>query len=121
MKDIKRSCIYCDKVIRSGRSDKKFCDERCKDAYYNSIKIQEHNEIKKIDLILKKNRRVLKKLFNLRNATIPKSILVKEGFEFDYHTHIIITKLKRNQFIFCYDHGYREVADGRIQIIRSFA
>jgi hypothetical protein len=116
-----RNCIYCDKQIRSGRSDKKFCDSGCKDAYYNLIKIKEYEEIKKVDNILKRNRRILKKLFNPKpEKAIPKNNLVKMGFEFDFHTHFLITKVKRNEFIFCYDYGYREVSEGQIQIIRSF-
>ncbi len=61
-------CLHFGKPIKSGRSDKKFCDTGCKDVYYNEIKIREHKEIKKIDTILKKNRRILKKLYDPKNV-----------------------------------------------------
>jgi hypothetical protein len=118
---MKTNCLFCKKMIRSGRSDKKFCDSICKDAYYNAKKAEDHSDIKKIDMILKKNRRILKKLFTPKNKTLPKNALVNEGFSFEFHTHVITTKLKGNQFIFCYDHGYREISEGQIQIIKSFA
>ena len=121
MKESKGTCIYCGKQIKSGRSDKKFCDAGCKDAYYNAIKIKEHDEIRKVDLVLKRNRRILQKRFHSKeNKTVPKNVLLKDGFDFDFHTHFIMTKTKRNQFIFCYDYGYREVGEEQIEIIRSF-
>lgn len=78
--------------------------------------------MKKVDLVLKKNRRVLKRLFNPKNdkALFEKELLLKQGFEFDYHTHIIITKTYQNEFTFCYDYGYRPVEKNRYQIIKSF-
>lgn len=47
-------CLYCQREIVVGRSDKKFCNSECKDEYYNKIKIGEHKEIRKIGTILKK-------------------------------------------------------------------
>lgn len=115
-------CLFCQKPIRSGRSDKKFCDSACKDGYYNEKKGNERSEIGKIDVVLKRNRRVLKGAFNPKkpDVLIEREKLVKSGFEFDYHTHYLVTKTKKNQFIFCYDYGYREVEKDRYQIIKSF-
>jgi len=116
------TCLYCQKPIKSGRSDKKFCDSGCKDAYYNEKKGNERSEIGKIDVVLKKNRRILKASFNPKkpDVLVLREKLIKSGFEFDYHTHFVITKTKKNQFIFCYDYGYREVEKDRYQIIKSF-
>ena len=116
------NCMHCNKIIKSGRSDKKFCDEACKNAFYNLIKIQEHAEIKRVDLILKKNRRILKKLFNplLAETVVSGESLLKARFEFNFHTHHVITKTFSNEFIFCYDYGYRELTDGKYKIIRDF-
>jgi hypothetical protein len=115
-------CLYCQKPIKSGRSDKKFCDSGCKDAYYNAIKTDEHKQISKIDIILKRNRRVLKKVFNPKkeDLLIKREVLLKSGFEFDYHTHLITTRFKSNEYIFCYDYGYREVEKDKFKVIRSF-
>jgi len=78
--------------------------------------------MKKVDQVLKKNRRVLKRLFNPKNEKklFEKEMMLKQGFEFDYHTHIIITKTYSNEFTFCYDYGYRAVEKDRYQIIKSF-
>ncbi len=115
-------CRYCGKPIRAGRSDKKYCDAGCKDAYTNEIKRKEHAEISRVEGILKKNRRTLKKLFNADKPEqlVTREAIVKEGFEFDFHTHHVITKIKGNEFLFCYDYGYREVEKDWYKIIRQF-
>jgi hypothetical protein len=114
-------CLNCNKPIKSGRSDKKFCDSRCKDEYYNTIKTNEHKEIKEIDQVLKRNRRILKALFNpKKERLVTREILLKAGFQFDYHTHFIVTKIKANEFVFCYDYGYREVEKDKFKLIKSF-
>jgi len=32
------ACLYCMSKISNGRSDKKFCDQHCKNAYHNEKK-----------------------------------------------------------------------------------
>ncbi|HEX4851446.1 MAG TPA: hypothetical protein VFV08_11600 [Puia sp.] len=85
-------------------------------------KIQENTEIKKVDLALKHNRRILRELFDSKKqeVLIKREILLKKGFDFDYHTHIVLTKTYKNEFIFCYDYGYREAEKGKFRIIKSF-
>jgi len=116
-------CLYCLEPIKSGRSDKKFCDSECKDAYYNAIKSQEQSEISKIDTILKRNRRILKKLFDPKKEEkmFKREILVKEGFEFGFHTHVAVTRSKSTEITFCYDYGYREIEEGRYRVFQSFS
>ena len=117
------NCLYCAKTIRVGRSDKKFCDSGCKDAYYNAIKEEEHQEIRKIDLMLKKNRRILHKYYNpgKPEMMISRETLLKAGFEFGFHTHIVVTKHQHNEFVFCYNYGYRETGQQQYQVIRGFS
>lgn len=116
-------CKYCHKSIKSGRSDKKFCDSACKDSYYNAIKSEEQGEISKIDSILKKNRRVLKTLFDVKkpDKVVPREELIRQGFEFGFLTHVGVTKAKSNEITFCYDYGYREVKVGSYQLFHSFS
>src|ERR1043166_6863042 len=96
-------CLYCGDPIKKGRSDKKFCDSSCKDSYYNERKEKERSEISKIDLVLKRNRRVLKKLFDPKKQDkhFSREELIRAGFEFGFLTHIAITKTKSNEIIFC--------------------
>ena len=118
----KNVCLYCQKTIKSGRSDKLFCDSGCKDAYNNDIKIQEHSEIRKVMTILKRNRRVLKKMYQpkQRDKLFSRESFIKAGFEFGFQTHTVITKNKANEIIFCFDYGYREASKGSYQVYASF-
>lgn len=115
-------CLHCGKPIKVGRSDKVFCDTGCKDAYNNAIKIKEHKEIKKIDTILKRNRRILKKLFNPQKheKLFTREALIKAGFEFGFHTHTVVTKSKGNEITFCFDFGYRKMLKDNYQVFPSF-
>lgn len=117
------SCLYCGKLIRSGRADKKFCDAGCKDGYNNERKEGERNEIRTIDLVLKKNRRVLKKLYDPQKPEkkFSREMLIREGFEFGFLTHVAVTKTKLNEIVFCYDFGYREISEGSFQLFPSFS
>ena len=123
MEALIRLCKYCHDPIDpvKGRKDMLFCDENCKNKFHNTQAYQEEQEIKRIQLILKKNRRVLKKMFARKDRDeIQKEKLLKEGFEFDYHTHFVISKIKRNQFTFCFDYGYRVVSEDKFKVVKAF-
>jgi hypothetical protein len=121
-KDEARYCLECGKRLpTASRSDKKFCDNECRDDYFNKLKGAEGREISKIQNILKSNRRILKELLG-RNAEIfvEKAILLKLGFNFDYHTHHVISKSQGNEFIFSFNYGYRVMPNMQYKIVKSF-
>ena len=102
---MKAICVHCQQPIKAGRSDKKFCDSTCKDAYHNDQKGVEHAEIKRIDLLLKQNRRVLRKLYEESkkpDKLVSKGTLLKEGFSFGFMTHIVETRGQTDDITFCY-------------------
>jgi hypothetical protein len=115
-------CLECHELIRKGRSDKKFCNSTCKDKYYNRLKLEARKEIGRIDTVLKRNRKILKQVFNPQkeDGLITRETLLKAGFEFEFHTHHVITKIRSNEFIFCYDYGYREVEKDKYKVIKRF-
>lgn len=116
-------CLNCSEPIRKGRSDKKFCDSGCKDEYYNAIKIRENKEISKIEGILRRNRKILKKLYDPKKyeKIFMREVLIKAGFEFGFHTHTVITMSKGNEIIFCFDYGYRELSKDNYQLFPTFS
>ncbi|MCH5597987.1 hypothetical protein [Niabella ginsengisoli] len=115
-------CLCCQAPITKGRSDKKFCSSGCKDNFYNAIKSEEQKEIGRIDTILKRNRRILKKLFNPRKEEtfVHRETLIREGFEFEFHTHHYATKYQSYEYLFCYDYGYRLAGGHLYKVIKSF-
>jgi hypothetical protein len=83
--------------------------------------MEEKIELQRIELILKKNRRILKKMFGKKDSDgMKREKLLKEGFDFDYHTHHVISKIKKNEFIFCYDFGFCALAAGTYKIVKTF-
>lgn len=116
------TCLYCGKLIKSGRADKKFCDSGCKDSFNNEIKLNERAGLSRVESILKKNMRVLKKLYNPKkpDVLIKSETLIREGFEFGFLTHIGISAYKKNEYTFCYNYGYLEVGEGQYQIVPMY-
>lgn len=122
MELVKPICLACGNEIYVGRPDKKFCNSECKDKYNNAIKVREQKEIKKIDTILRNNRRILKKLYDPKNPAklFNRELFIKKGYEFGFHTHFVITIIKGHEITFCYDFGYREISSQIYQVFPSF-
>ena len=53
-----RACLDCGAVLR-GRSDKKFCDDQCRNNYNNQLNSESYNLVRNINNKLKRNRRVM--------------------------------------------------------------
>ncbi len=101
-----RFCLYCNDPLK-GRSDKKFCDDQCRNAYNNEIKSIQHKEIGAINKVLARNRKILKTLLNGAGqpVAVKRDELLMQGFHFNYITHSTTNK-EGNMICFCYDHGY---------------
>lgn len=101
-----KNCIACNKIIR-GRSDKKFCNDYCRNAYNNQIKSPTNNFIRNTNNRLSKNRRILEYIIEDTNPfiKIKKEQLMQLGFSFEYTTQIHQNK-QGKIYYFCYDYGY---------------
>ena len=55
-------CLDCHKPVK-GRTDKKFCDDYCRNNYNNALKSNTINLVRNINNALGKNRRILEALF----------------------------------------------------------
>src|SRR5215216_5997861 len=120
MNDVEQKCLNCDKPLK-GRIDKKYCDEHCRNEYFNKRKEIERKEIRTIDLALKKNRRILKEILKEKEfIQVEEKDLQLKGFVFLYHTHNETTKQKQNTCVFCYDYGYIDMQNGLYKIIKAF-
>ena len=99
-------CLNCEKPLK-GRTDKKFCDDYCRNNYNNQLKSTTINLVRNINNALGKNRRILESFFNNNEeiAKTSKDRLMEKGFQFKYSTHTYINK-KGNVYHFCYDLGY---------------
>ena len=99
-----KTCLYCGKAIQ-GRSDKKFCDDQCRNSYNNQLNSDSSNYVRNINNILRRNRRILEELNVSGKTNISKSKLQEHGFNFNYFTNLLTTKPGKTYY-FCYEHGY---------------
>ena len=100
------NCLNCEKPVK-GRTDKKFCDDYCRNSYNNQLKASKNNLVRNINNALGKNRRILESFFKAREdkVNIHKDKLLEKGFQFKYITHTYTTQ-RGHVYYFCYDLGY---------------
>lgn len=105
--DIRRTikkCPYCNKVI-SGRADKVFCDDKCRNNFYYVVNSEQKTFIRKINKTLLKNRGILRSINPSGRTSVSKSYLEELGFDFNCFTSIHITKKGRPYYL-VYDQAY---------------
>jgi predicted nucleic acid-binding Zn ribbon protein len=100
----KRFCPVCNDPVY-GRIDKKFCSDQCRNAFNNKNMGYTNEYIRKVNMALRKNRRILEELNPNGKSKTHLQQLKKKGFDFEYFTNQYITK-SGNIYFFCYEHGY---------------
>ena|SRR5690242_14599369 len=101
-----RLCLDCGSKIR-GRADKKFCNDQCRNNYNNYQNSDANSNVRNINNMLRKNRRILEELVAGKEGKTTASLkkLTDKGYNFTYHTHTYTTKAGTVYF-FCYEYGY---------------
>ena len=92
-------------LFRSGRIDKRFCSDQCRNTYNNRNNSDANNFVRNVNRILKKNRRILNQLNPEGKAKAHRSKLNDLGFNFNYYTSTYKTQ-KGAIYFFCYEYGY---------------
>ncbi|OBW41212.1 hypothetical protein AB670_02434 [Chryseobacterium sp. MOF25P] len=110
-------CIECgEKII--GRSDKKFCNDSCRNAYNNNQNKDSSNLMRNVNNKLRKNYRILSEI-NIEGKTkIAKSKLDGLGFDFNYLTNIKVYK-NGSEYKFVYDQGYKILEEDYVLIVKN--
>lgn len=112
-----KKCSVCQNEFE-GRSNQKYCSQKCKNAFHNKeIKLKEHH-IKLINRELHKNWVTLQKLYDIyRSSPISREIVLKYGFNQKYHTHIYKSP-NGESYNMVYDMAYKPYFDDQIQIVK---
>ena len=113
------NCLECgEKII--GRSDKKFCNDACRNAYNNKQNKDSTNLMRNINNKLRKNYRILTEV-NIEGKTkIARSKLDSLGFDFDYFTNLKVYK-NGSEYKFIYNYGYKLLEDDFVLIVKNQA
>jgi len=116
-----RQCTLCQKIIR-GRTDKKFCDDYCRNGFNNQLKSTTNNLVRNTNHALGKNRRILETLIPEGEEMVKtkKEKLLYLGYQFRYNTHFYVNK-KGSIYYYCYDYGYLLLDNDWCVIVRSSA
>ena len=112
-----RKCLECGEPLR-GRADQKFCNDLCRNAYNNKKLGKATNYMRKVNRILKQNHAILCDLNPDEKSITFRSVLEKQGFQFDYHTHVYTTRNGR-VYYFIYDQGYSELENNKFVLVKK--
>lgn len=114
------NCRLCESPLK-GRSDKKFCDDSCRNNYNNRLKAKTGQSayIRNINNALLKNHQVLQSLFAGPEDTVKISAerLQRAGFLFRYFTDTFTTRNGKTYF-YCYDYGYLPLENGWYLVVK---
>ena len=113
-----RYCLECGEPL-VGRADKKFCSDYCRNAYNNRKNRETNTLIRKVNNILKKNRRILEELNPQGTTKVSKKQLLDRGFDFSYITGYYKNK-KGDMYHYVYDQGWLESEKGYIVLVKKF-
>jgi hypothetical protein len=112
-----RSCRACGQSLR-GRTDKKFCDDLCRNNYNNRLRAPENNYTRRVIDALRKNRHILSaQLGELPLAKVSRERLLALGFQFRYHTHDFTNK-KGSRYTYCFEYGYLTIDEEWLLLVK---
>lgn len=111
-------CTYCDKQLRFGRSDKKFCNDFCRNTHHYEINRSTSTLVHAINLNLRRNRKILQSFLpaTLAKTEVERDSVLVYGFNFMYFTHMKI--MSDITYYFCYDFGYHIISRDTIAIVQ---
>lgn len=99
-----KNCLECGDAF-SGREDKKFCCDGCRNSFNNRNNKDVNNLMRNVNNKLRKNYRILVEL-NIKNKTkVQKNKLIESGFDFNFYTTQRQDKSGKT-YNFIYNQGY---------------
>ena len=107
-------CLYCGSSFR-GRTDKKFCNENCRNAYHNNANRNNNILARDILQILYRNRRLIRDILGSNTSIkISREILLSKGFMENYHTHTGL--VGSSPLFYCFECSFQACNDGQIRL-----
>lgn len=112
-----RICKECGQKL-NGRKDQKFCSDYCRNTFNNRQNEDSTAYVRRINSILRKNRRILATMNPKGKMTVDGITLAEEGFNFHYFTNIYKTQ-KGSHYFFCYDQGYLKLDNDQYMLVQK--
>jgi hypothetical protein len=115
---MKNECQQCRKALH-GRTDKRFCNSNCKNAFNFAKRRDTRNEVKEIDGYLHRNREILATLMGeSKKEMFDRAVLTRAKFRWEYMTGIYKNK-QGKWYHLVYDYAWMEFTDQQILIVRK--
>ena len=111
-----KKCLICNVPIY-GRIDKRFCSDNCRNRYHNGLKSSESMYLRKINYILRRNRRILLESFQSGHEVVSIFHLSNKGFDYNYITNYEVNGEGYTTY-FCYDLGYMQYSDLKLRLLK---
>jgi hypothetical protein len=112
-----RICLDCGSSL-TGRKDRKFCSDSCRINYHNNKTQEVSPLIRKINILLKKNRSVLERLYNDGIREISMDQLQMNGYQPGWSTYTS-TDFAEPKILFCYEFGLIVLGSNQYKIVCS--
>ena len=114
-----KTCHCCQQPLR-GRSDKKFCNDYCRNSHHNQRNSDVNRYMRSVNYCLRKNRRILQAMLSVTKpiVRISKQQLECKGFSFSYITHQYSNR-KGKPVFYCYEFGYRLLEKEQVLILQG--
>lgn len=110
-----RECDYCGAQVR-GRSDKRFCNAECRNGYHNHHAAIEDAFMRKVNKVLRRNRRILTALTPDGKNYATRTRLEDQGFSFKYFTHMSPSR-DGQRYTWVYEYGYLEIRQNYFMLV----
>lgn len=111
-----KKCLICKEPIY-GRIDKRFCSDNCRNRYHNGLKSSEALYLRRINYILRRNRRILLESFQDGHDVVSYLQLSNRGFDYNYITNYEVNGEGYTTY-FCYDIGYMQYSDLKLRLLK---
>lgn len=112
-----KECLECGETV-TGRIDKKFCSDYCRNTYNNKVNKDSKNLIRNINNRLKKNHKILSELNTTGKTKVTRTKLYDHGFDFQFFTSIYTTKTG-NTYYYIYNQGYLALENELFLLIKK--
>ncbi|MEP2774144.1 MAG: DUF2116 family Zn-ribbon domain-containing protein [Fulvivirga sp.] len=96
-------CLQCKKPL-TGRIDKKYCDDYCRNVYNNRNKKADEKYIQTVNRIIRHNRKILKSLCPIGKAVVREEVLDSLGYNYHYFSGVY--RASKGVYYICYDYAF---------------
>ena len=92
-----RHCHECNEALK-GRKDQKFCSDYCRNTFNNRLNEDSNATVRKVNRILRKNRRILEELLTKKQCVKPITELIELGYNFPRNEYVLTCGGRTPQF-----------------------